>query len=559
MWNKSSLRVGKSLLLSFAVVVPGYLAVAAEPAAAPPSAQAASAAPSAVPSAPTASGPPQAQFDVHEYRVLGNTVLSNREIETALYPLLGDHKTLADVEVARATLEKAFHDRGFGTVFVDIPEQTVDDKIVRLKVTEGRLNEVHIAGARYFSERKILAAVPAATTGTVPNLPALQAQLTSVNVLTPDRNVVPVLKAGALPGTVDLALNVDDHLPFHGSLEFDNQNTPQTEPLRMTASLSYSNLFDRFDNLSVQYQASPQDFSQVKVLAANYAFGPLQNGLHPSVYFIDSDSNVPAVSTLGVLGKGQIYGSRFAFPLTDAPGMPQSLTFGLDYKHFLQSISIAPAAGSTGGAQLNNTPISYSNISMAYSGFWSSNVLQGSLATAANFGPRGAPNNPDTFANKNYKARPNYFYLKIDGAMLIHLPVGFQLNLRADGQFAVEPLITNEDFSITGASAVRGYLEAEALTDSGLVESVQLQSPTWQLKSVPVGSVFVFFDEGHDRDIDPLPGQVGASTLRSWGAGLNLLPGKWITGSLTWADPRVDGPDTRRGDSRLLFVVRGAF
>jgi hypothetical protein len=52
---------------------------------------------------------------------------------------------------------------------------------------------------------------------------------------------------------------------------------------------------------------------------------------------------------------------------------------------------------------------------------------------------------------------------------------------------------------------------------------------------------------------------VGASTLRSWGAGLNLLPGKWITGSLTWADPRVDGPDTRRGDSRLLFVVRGAF
>jgi hemolysin activation/secretion protein len=91
---------------------------------------------------------PQAQFDVHEYRVLGNTVLENRDIETVLYPLPGDHKTLADVEIARATLEKTYHDRGFGTVFVDIPEQDVTDRIVRLKVTEGRLHEVHIAGAR---------------------------------------------------------------------------------------------------------------------------------------------------------------------------------------------------------------------------------------------------------------------------------------------------------------------------------------------------------------------------------------------------------------------------
>jgi hypothetical protein len=37
------------------------------------------------------------------------------------------------------------------------------------------------------------------------------------------------------------------------------------------------------------------------------------------------------------------------------------------------------------------------------------------------------------------------------------------------------------------------------------------------------------------------------------------LPGKWITGSLTWADPLATGPNTKRGDSRLLFDVRGAF
>jgi hemolysin activation/secretion protein len=523
--------------------------VAAETAAAPPPAA----------PAPAAQPAPVAYFNVHEYRVLGNSVLSNRDIETVLYPLLGDHKTLADVEVARAALEKAYHDRGFATVFVDIPEQDVSDEIVRLKATEGRLHEVHISGARYFSERKIMAAVPSATAGTVPNIPVLQDQLSAVNITTADRTVVPILKAGPVPGTVDLALRVDDHLPLHGSVEFDNQYTPYTKPLRATVSLSYANLFNEFDNVSVQYQLSPQNTNQVKVLAANYAWGALANGLRPSVSFIDSKSNVPAVSTLGVLGKGQVYGSRFTFPLTDAPGMPQSLTFGVEYKHFLESIALGSQGASPPAGQLVNTPISYANLSLAFNGNWSSDFLQGVFSTAANFGPRGAPNNPETFANKRFKAQPNYFYVKMDGSLYLHLPWEFQLILRADGQFAVEPLITNEDFSITGANAVRGYLEAESLSDSGVVGSAQMQSPIWRVKTFPLGDVFVFFDSGHSHVIDPLPGEPPAITLRSWGAGLNLLPGKMFTGSLTWADPLVTGPNTRRGDSRFLFIVRGAF
>jgi len=493
-----------------------------------------------------------ARFDIHEYRVLGNTVLSNRDIESVLYPLLGDQKTLADVESARAALEKAFHDHGFGTVFVDIPEQSVEDKIVRLKVTEGRLHEVRIAGARYFSERKILAAMPAATEGTVPNLPALQSQLSAVNQQTADRSVVPVLKAGPLPGTVDLSLNVDDHSPLHGSLQFDNQNTPGTHALRATGSLSYTNLFGVFDSLSAQYQVAPEDVSQVNVFAANYAWGGLDNGLHPSVFFINSNSDVPTVGTVGVLGKGQIFGSRLGFALNDAPGMPQSLTLGIDYKHFRETIGLPSAPPLV-------TPISYLNLSVAYSGFWSSDFLQGSLATTADFGPRGAVNDSSAFANKRYKGEANYFYLKIDGSLIAHLPKGFQLTVRADGQYAVEPLITNEDFAIAGADGVRGYLEAEVLADNGVKGSVQLQSPTPQWRALPLGNVFFFYDIGHADLIDPLAGEPGSTTLRSWGAGVNVLPGKWASGVLTWADPLVSGPNTRRGDSRILFVVRGTF
>jgi hypothetical protein len=93
----------------------------------------------------------------------------------------------------------------------------------------------------------------------------------------------------------------------------------------------------------------------------------------------------------------------------------------------------------------------------------------------------------------------------------------------------------------------------------GLKGSIQFQSPTVQWGTVPLGDVFLFFDEGRADVLSPLPSEPVSTVLRSTGAGLHLLPGKPINGVFTWADPLRDGPNTRHGDSRFLFVVRGSF
>src|SRR4051812_3389568 len=99
-------------------------------------------------------------FDVLEFRVLGNTVLQAIDIERAVYPYAGPRKTFKDVQAAGKALENAYHTAGYGTVFVDIPEQDVGDGIVRLRVSEGRIDRIHVSGARYFSNRKLLATLP---------------------------------------------------------------------------------------------------------------------------------------------------------------------------------------------------------------------------------------------------------------------------------------------------------------------------------------------------------------------------------------------------------------
>ena len=45
------------------------------------------------------------RFDILEYQIEGNTVLATLAVEKAVYPYLGEGKTVADVERARQALE----------------------------------------------------------------------------------------------------------------------------------------------------------------------------------------------------------------------------------------------------------------------------------------------------------------------------------------------------------------------------------------------------------------------------------------------------------------------
>jgi len=377
------------------------------------------------------------------------------------------------------------------------------------------------------------------------------------------------LKAGSEPGTVDLTLQVNDKLPLHGSLELNNQASLDTHSLRSIASLSYGDMFGRLDSFSFQYQTTPQQPDQVRVFAGNYAFHPFDSGLQPSLQYINSNSNVAAVGTLGVLGIGEIAGVRLAYPFVAATASNQSVALGVDYKHFRNLIN-------QNATTADDSPITYLNLSFTYAGFWRSDWRTTTFSVSANAGPRHLVNSQSSFEEFRAEGNANYFYLRGDLAFDFKLPAGFLLRLRAAGQAASEPLITNEDFSIAGIDGVRGYLESEVLGDEGLKDTIQMTSPGWRLHGRVLGDVYAFYDEGRTWNLATLPCQPAGTGLHlgSYGAGFDFLPGQKVTGGLTWAkvlDSATDlestqmggcpasGPATLAGQSRVLFFVRGSF
>ena len=496
------------------------------------------------------------KLDVMEIRVLGNTKLPALAVETAVYPYAGPGRTIEDVEAARQSLETAYRLAGYSTVYVDIPEQTVDDGVVRLKVTEGRLAHVRVEGARYFSARAIRAALPGARAGEVPNIPELQRDLAVLNTETADRSVVPVLAAGGSPGTVDLTLRVEDKLPLRAEVEVNDQYTADTSRWRVSTTLGYDNLFNKFDSVSVTYQTAPQDSAETEVLAASYVTRWGRGERNRLAFtFIDSNSEVATIGTLGVLGAGRIVNTQLIFPLVNEANASHSLFFGAAWKDADDTITIEDPLGPI---QLN-TPITYVGFSLGHDSVWRVPRGEWTLSSSVNFGLRPF-NDAEEFANKRFRGRPNYFCLRAEGSHRHELGNWLEARVRTSGQYAVEPIISNEQFALGGASTIRGYLEASELGDVGLAGSFEFgMQKRHVLGERLLLEPYLFYDTGIVASLKPLPGEDRRTDLSSAGVALTLGYDDNYSASISWAYPLVPAGRTEAGDSRFLFLMRSSW
>lgn len=109
----------------------------------------------------------------------GNTVLDAAAIEEAVYPFLGPQKTLDDIEGARDALQKIYQARGYQSVFVELPEQKVDDGIVYLQVSETKVGRVR-GGCQALLAGKF-AMKYRGQGGAVPDFTTVQTQLAGLN------------------------------------------------------------------------------------------------------------------------------------------------------------------------------------------------------------------------------------------------------------------------------------------------------------------------------------------------------------------------------------------
>jgi hemolysin activation/secretion protein len=494
----------------------------------------------------------QYSFNVFEFVVDGNTVLENTHIEKAVYPFLGETKTIKDVEKARAALESTYQNLGYLTVSVSIPEQDVDDGIVRLLVTEGSVERLRIKDAQYTTHAALKSRVQEFEEGKVPHFPTAQAQLDKVS-RNQNRQVSPILRPGKSPGKVEVDLQVQDKLPLHGSLELNDRFAPSTTRTRLNGSMRYENLWQKDHSMGISFQASPEDFNEVKVFSGTYVI-PRQNGDYFAMYAVVSDSNIAAVGDVNVIGNGRISGARYIHPLKGADNYYHSVTLGADYKDFKESVILL------GADTTINAPVSYFSFSLGYDGTIQTDDYQTQMNVTMNAAPRAIGNTEREFNYRRQNAKPNFAYIRSEVKHLHKLPYDWTVQTRLLGQLSNGGLIAPEQFAVGGVDSVRGYLESSSLGDNGIQLALELRTPPLKkyLKQFKASDylkdfyLFSFYDAGLVKVYNS-PNAQSSQHVSSAGIGLKLKTNSGVLAYIDYAYAFQDSIQVNAGDERLHF------
>jgi hemolysin activation/secretion protein len=491
------------------------------------------------------------RVDIDAYDIDGNTILDQETVESAVYPFLGPQRSREDVEDARKALEKAYQSRGYQSVVVEIPPQTVTNGIVKLHVVEAPIGRLRVVGSHYTLPSTIKSQVPALAPGTVPNIQEAQNELNEVNRL-PDRRVTPILKPGEVPGTIDVDLHVTDTLPLHASVEVNNDHSPDTDPLRTIATVHYDDLWQMGQSASFTWLRAPQDVRSGQVFSGSYLAPIPDSPWNILAYGYQSNSDVNTLGGTNVLGNGYTAGLRGVLQLPSFGDFAQTFDFGMDFKHFLEGVTL----GSSGTTAV----VEYYPVTAVYNLNWVTPEAQVTSMSTVVLGTRGLGGSPSEFEYNRAFATANFIHLNEDVTWTQQLPFESLGVFRFAGQLADQPLLSSEQFAAGGLTSVRGYLQSEAIGDDGLLESNELRSPSFARWVDPADiddmRVFGFADLAHVWILGALPGQTNAFTLESIGAGMRIATLGHLFGSIDVGLPLRSGPSTPARRPRLTFSVR---
>lgn len=539
------------------------------------------------------------KFTIQRFDVRGAHILSASDLARLTAPYVGPNRVFGDVQKALDAVEAAYRDAGYSAVQVIVPEQELNQGVVRFEVTETPIGAVTVSGNKAFSTENIRRSLPALREGETPNgrLISESVQLANEN---PAKQVEVVLGMGKKEGTVDARVAVTEEPIQRWYLTADNSGTRPTGRIRLGATYQHANLFDRDQTLSVSYLTSPNkdigiddrpEHTKVDVFSVGYRMPFYDIGDSLDLIYAYSNATTPSTTAptgaplgIAVLGKGEIVAARWNHYFARRGEYSSRLILGFDWKS---------VDSQTGGCAIGSSAscIKYvtSPLSATYIGKLEKpgKLLDYSLGLAHNI-PMGSryeyPANSgvgDRFslAAGNRQSRDDFTILKASFSYSDTVFHDWLLRVAANGQSSLgSALVSTEQIGLAGSNAVRGFLERIIATDSGVVGNIELYTPELAPKfGLARGNLrgLVFYDTAvgrlHNAPADP------TRRLSSWGVGLRYGLNKDVSVKFDVAqildygppnesphrgsDPTAGGVlDTNsRGDSRAHLSITVGF
>jgi hemolysin activation/secretion protein len=502
-------------------------------------------------------------FEIRYYDITGNTLLTTAELRNLFAPYTGKGRDFGDVQRALEALQKAYVDRGYGAVAVTLPEQTLENGVVRFNVIETRIAQVNVEDNHFFDASNVRASLPTLRVGTVPNSRDIATNLRVVND-NPAKHVAVVLQPGDRDGSANAAVKVQDSDPQKYSVTFDNTGTPDSGRYRLGLAYQNANLFDRDQVLTAQFITSPDNPNKVSVFGLGYHVPLYAHDASIDAVAGYSSVNSGVVQDLFVVsGKGSIFALRYNQYLPRFADIDQQLSFGVDYRGYSNNVT-------TVGSTTQLVPdIAIHPFSLTYSGHWRGAASQVDFygGVSQNLFPGGNDDSGSDFEAVRVGAKAGYriYRAGLDYSRL--LPRDWQLRASFVAQYTNDALVPGEQFALGGATSVRGFPERYFAEDKGYRGSFELYTPNWASKlgwdAVSL-RFLTFYDTGRAERNLVQAGENPGGELDSVGVGLRMAVHEKLFVRMDFAQAlhdgsQVNGSDGRNNSQMLHFSMAWLF
>ena len=483
------------------------------------------------------------------FRVQGNTVFSDAQLQAVLAPFVGRRTDMAGLLQAAAAVRQYYRERGYILTEAYLPQQqfAASGGTVMLQVLEARVGEASVRVEDSGLSQSLAESIVQSTLrpGTLISEYLLEKPILLVRDQ-PGFDAVADEHPGANPGEADVVVVVKKTgRRFAGLVGVDNFGPRSAGEIRGYVEAEAVNLAGYGDVLSARAQLA--DRSHTNLYRIGYAATVGGAATRLGVQAARTEYSLgKQFAPLGATGEAEILGLSATQPfirsraynlfgalalerkdLTDRTATPAST---VDRK--VDSVRLSALGNFVDGLGGN----SFSSYAL---GFTHGRLKLDAAAQALDQGASGL-DTAGSFHKLNLEFQRSTFFRASDSVLL-----------NVQGQVASRNLTSAEQMALGGPAGVRGYPVGEGIGDTGALVQLEYRHQFAPAAGVPLAAS-VFYDWGHVKfheDGAPFPG-ANAQTLAS--AGFGLTAGTWgnylATLQLAWrttGDRPASDPDRR--------------
>lgn len=420
------------------------------------------------------------------------------------------------------------HYRKEGFPIVAVKGNGRADAVV-VAVLVGRVGEISVGGARWFSERWVRDQIRLQE-GDYVDMASLREDVAWVSR---DRflDATVMLEKGKQVGLTNVYVQVEDQFPLRVYGAYQNTGNLIAGDSRYLAGLNAGNLWGIGHLFDFELQMAP-DFSDWWSATTVYK-APLP-WRHMLELFGGYTRTKPEIEALeGLLGYGWQVSGRYRIPLRSREHYQHEVVAGYDFKRTNNFLSIDPA-------QITPTSIDVSQFPLAYQGKetdWFGSTTFNVVLTISP-GYMTAFDRKFEYELERPGATPTYAYLVGNVERYNELPYEMSWLVYSSLQLTTNHLIPSEEFALGGYETVRGYNEDEIVSDRGFLLRNEFRIPPWHIvkkKKLETDLVLLgFIDFGYANDVDQDIFDKNSTVLASVGPGARLHVGEYLRAYLDW-------------------------